>query len=259
MLEKKKIILYYFSGTGNTLLVARKIQETFQSQAYEVELRKIIKVIQEREVDLPDDCHIGIVVPVALQSTFPIVWDFVEKLPSGKNRKIFLADTMEAYSGGIVGPMKKILQKKGYQCIGACEFKMASSMQKSSQKIENDKKKNKEALPQAEAYVYALISEKTKWKRIPILSDAMRSISKGKLIWIKNSEGIHTEDDLCIQCKLCEKNCPMQAIHFENNHMIINHKICISCMRCANYCPKHAIMLGKKPIIQKKVVQINEL
>lgn len=259
MLEKKKIILYYFSGTGNTLLIARKIQETFEGQAYEVELRKIIEQIKAKEIDVPMDCHLGIVVPVALQSTFPIIWDFIERLPEGKDRKIFLADTMESYSGGIVGPMKKILQRKGYQCIGAYEFKMASSMQKSSQEREHDKKKNKAALPLAETYVHALISEQTKWKRIPIASDVMRFISRGKLIWVKVSEGIHTDEDLCIQCKLCEKKCPMQAIHFENNHMGINHNLCISCMRCVNYCPKNAIMIGKKPIVQKKVVSINEL
>jgi len=35
---------------------------------------------------------------------------------------------MEAYSGGIVGPVKKVLQSKGYSCIGAKELKMTSSM-----------------------------------------------------------------------------------------------------------------------------------
>ncbi len=124
MLLRKPIMIYYFSGTGNTFLVASKMKEAFENEKYVVTLRKIpISGV----VELENNCHLGIVVPVAIQSTFPIVWDFIERLPKGNMRQVFFADTMETFSGGIVGPMKKSLEAKGYRCIGACEFKMATS------------------------------------------------------------------------------------------------------------------------------------
>lgn len=249
-------MIYYFSGTGNTLLIARKMKEAFENQKYFVTLKKIS--ISEA-VELEDDCHLGIVVPVAIQSTFPIVWDFIDRLPEGNRRQVFLADTMETFSGGIVGPMKKSLEAKGYRCIGAYEFKMATSMQTTEKKAEMGKEKNKIALLKAEKYVQSLINEKTKWKRIPVLSDAMRSISKGRSIWKKTSESIRIDHTLCTKCRMCEKYCPVNAIQLTDQHMKIQHKKCISCMRCVNYCSQNAFTLGEKHVIQKKVVKVNEL
>lgn len=45
----------------------------------------------------------------------------------------------------------------------------------------------------------------------------------------------------CIGCKICEKNCPVQAITVENNLAVINYEKCISCGICAQKCPKKII------------------
>jgi len=256
MLSRKPIVLYYFSGTGNTLLIARKTKEAFEKQNYNVVLRKITEYTQG---DLEQDCHLGIVVPVAIQSTFPIVWDFINGLPIGDQRKVFLADTMESFSGGIVGPIKKSLEAKGYQCIGASEFKMATSMQTSEKKVQIGKEKNKKSLRRVEEYVQSLIEERSKWRRMPGLSDIMRMISKDRLIWTKTSKRITVNDSRCIQCRVCEKYCPVGAIHLINHEIEMQYNHCISCMRCVNYCPKNAFKLGGKHVAQKQVVKVNEL
>lgn len=46
----------------------------------------------------------------------------------------------------------------------------------------------------------------------------------------------------CIGCKICEKNCPADAIKVENNHAVIDGKKCIGCGLCAEKCPKKIIM-----------------
>lgn len=249
-------MMYYFSGTGNTLLVARRMKEAFENQKYLVTLKKISI---SGDVELENDCHLGIVVPVAIQSTFPIVWDFIDRLPEGNMRQVFFADTMETFSGGIVGPMKKSLEAKGYKCIGAYEFKMATSMQTTEKKAEMGKEKNRIALLNAEEYVQSLIDGRTKWKRIPVLSDAMRFTSKGRSIWTKTSESIMIDHALCTKCRMCEKFCPVNAIRLTDQRMEIQYRQCISCMRCVNYCPQNAFTLGKKHVIQKKVAKVNEL
>lgn len=256
MLSRKPISIYYFSGTGNTLLIARKIKKSFEEQNYEVTLKSITEY---SALDLESDRHLGIVVPVAIQSTFPIVWDFIDNLPEGNGRKVFFADTMESFSGGIIGPMKKKLEAKDYSCIGAKEFKMGSSMQTSKKKAEMGKEKNKSSLLEVEEYVHSLINESAQWKRIPVLSDAMRMISKDRSIWTKNSENINVDEERCIKCRVCEKNCPVGAIHLVEHHIKIQNEKCISCMRCVNYCPKNAFKLGGKRVIQNQVVKVSEL
>lgn len=61
--------------------------------------------------------------------------------------------------------------------------------------------------------------------------------SKDKGIDTKNSCKVG-----CISCKLCEKNCPSDAIHVENNVAVIDYKKCTSCGACADKCPRHIIV-----------------
>lgn len=42
----------------------------------------------------------------------------------------------------------------------------------------------------------------------------------------------------CVQCGVCAKNCPVQAI--DPATLSANTKKCISCMRCVKQCPHHA-------------------
>lgn len=51
----------------------------------------------------------------------------------------------------------------------------------------------------------------------------------------------------CIACKICEKNCPFDAIHVIDNIAIIDYDKCKSCGICANKCPKNVIT-GKRPV-----------
>ncbi|MDO4619135.1 MAG: 4Fe-4S binding protein [Lachnospiraceae bacterium] len=45
----------------------------------------------------------------------------------------------------------------------------------------------------------------------------------------------------CIACRLCEKNCPADAIHVTDNRAVINQKRCIACGMCASKCPRGVI------------------
>ncbi len=47
------------------------------------------------------------------------------------------------------------------------------------------------------------------------------------------------EGNRCINCGLCAKQCPAQAINKENLK-VTNGKKCISCMRCVVKCPQSA-------------------
>jgi flavodoxin len=117
----KTVDFYYFSGTGNTLLIVKKMEYTFSQNGVKVNLYRI-------EDSKPDDVNlehtIGLGFPIAELSTYDFVWNFVKLLPEALGTNIFMVATFGGISGGVVGSMRKILIKKGYTPIGAEEIIM---------------------------------------------------------------------------------------------------------------------------------------
>lgn len=235
---KSSIIdIYYFSGTGNTLLMVKKLAEILRAYDKQVNLFKI-EHTDPNKINL--DHVIGLAFPVAVFSTYPFVWNFIENLPTGDNAEVFMLDTMAGFSGGIVGPLKKILLSKHYLPIGACELIMPSNygiMIPNSEKI---LKKTTVAENKIKKYAKALIEKKAKWQRISLISDLISFLSKMPQPWQTIGKCLSFDYDKCIKCKLCAKICPVAAIQTLDLPVITER--CVACMRCIACCPKHAIL-----------------
>jgi len=59
---------------------------------------------------------------------------------------------------------------------------------------------------------------------------------------------IEIEKDGCIECGLCEKNCPMniKLLSYMKNDQRILSTECIACQQCVNICPENIIRYTKK-------------
>lgn len=63
--------------------------------------------------------------------------------------------------------------------------------------------------------------------------------------WFYVSPRAFRVDQKCTSCGLCEKNCPVSAVHLsEEGHPVWNQS-CIHCMACLHGCPVNAISYGK--------------
>ena len=70
---KKIIDLYYYTGTGNTLIILKEMVKVFKKNNLKVNIFGI------EDVDpgsIRTDRTIGLAFPVAFQSTFDFIWDF---------------------------------------------------------------------------------------------------------------------------------------------------------------------------------------
>lgn len=241
-MKMEKVDLYYFSGTGNTFLVVKKMIETFQKNGIETNMFKIEDSSPE-EVNL--NHTIGLGFPIAELSTYEFVWKFIKSLPETERTEIFMVDTLGGFSGGIVGPLREIVKKKGYHPIGACEIIMPPNIFY-IQDEETCKKKVNKGLEKAEKYAEALIKRKTKWGRVPLLSDAMYYTS---LIGLKMTEtnlnqkllDLNPDKEKCSKCEICSRLCPIDNIIIDEDGFPKHLLHCEYCLRCTSFCPKKAI------------------
>ena len=261
---RKNINIYWFSGTGNTLHILQIFTAFLEKQGYSVELAAMENT---PEPEINSDKTIGLFFPVALQGTYPVVLDFINRLPdvSGSTEipGIFMADTLAMYSGGIKGPLKKTLNKKGYKTIGAAEIIMPSNLMRKKENAERKKSIIEKAEKQIIQFAEDLISGKSEWKDIPVFSDLMSSISRSSASWnfVRNHFPMKVDNSTCTRCRICEKNCPTQSWEYDskNNVMLWNKENCIFCLRCFSYCPEHSISYTNKQFVQNRGVPAGEI
>ena len=56
----------------------------------------------------------------------------------------------------------------------------------------------------------------------------------------------HVDPDICRGCRVCEKVCPVYAIHVTNRKAAVEEPDCRGCANCADRCPFHAITMVKR-------------
>lgn len=237
----KNVDFYYFSGTGNTLLIVKKMEHTFSQNGVKVNLYRI-------EDSKPDDVNlehtIGLGFPIAELSTYDFVWNFIKSLPETRETHIFMVATFGGISGGVVGSIRKILIKKGYTPIGAEEIIMPPNIFY----IQNEKicsAKVEKGIKKAEEYSMALMSGKSKWDRGSVFSNVAYYISMAGLKLTEasvNQKLIHmrTDNEKCTKCGMCVKLCPVGNIDIKKEYPEHGFR-CRYCLRCTSFCPTKAI------------------
>jgi Pyruvate/2-oxoacid:ferredoxin oxidoreductase delta subunit len=186
---------------------------------------------------------LGLAFPVACNSTYPLVWRFLEGLPAAGGTRVFMVDTLAGSSGGIVGPLKKLLLRKGYQPVGAAEIRMPCNIfyvagDALNQRLVQD------GLAAAGRFAADLLAGTAQWGRVPVASDLMEGISRGVLrLWrwqpSQRLFRFRVDADRCTECGLCARLCPVRNIQMQGSPEF--GLKCQYCMRCVSFCPAQAI------------------
>ncbi|MDD3050382.1 MAG: EFR1 family ferrodoxin [Candidatus Cloacimonetes bacterium] len=255
-MRNKNIDLYFFSGTGNTYQVAKKMQEVFIKNKCTVNLFRMEKI---QPASINTDNTIGFAFPVAFQSTYPFIWKFFSELPTVNGTEVFVVDTMGIMSGGVIGPLKSLLKRKGYYCIGAKEIVMPSNFRKSQKSEKKIKEISAKGIFDAQIFAHDLVYNQTKWIRIPFLSDVVKSVSSSGFVWnsLKKHISPKLDEVKCIKCGLCYRLCPVDNINMHEFPDFGDN--CQYCQRCFAYCPTGAIYFKGIKLEKYKNAEVNEV
>lgn len=238
-----KILICYFSGTGNTKRVVDKFASCLEEKGNSVVVRRVELPFNENleEFDL-----LGFGYPVHAFNAPKIMLDFVKKLPKlTKVKEAFILNTSgEPLKLNNISSIKltSLLKKKNiavnnefhyvmpYNIIFRHTDKMAFRMWDTAQKIiPLDVKK-------------LLNGEKTKLKKV-FLGRPVAHLMRIEH-WGGRFNGKHYKMlPECVKCGCCVNICPTKNITIENGELKFGKK-CIMCMRCSFLCQKNAIKIG---------------
>ncbi|MHA1647237.1 MAG: EFR1 family ferrodoxin [Promethearchaeota archaeon] len=260
-----KVLILYFSGTGNTHYVASYLYQKLSEKNLPIEL-----LMEPIENVLPETVHDFDIVcfgfPVFALGPPDYVKDYINSIPSLENTEnqekgLFLFCTKGLAAGNANRRAFKLWQPKGYHFFGSTSVLMPGTdglamLKDNSSYIKRALKKDYDHLAKADKFLELLVStinligngEKiSEIERKPpfIIVDTLLGWSF-RLLYIiiaKFMKKKYWVDENCSRCGLCVKICPEQNITLEEDGIhFADH--CTLCLRCIHQCPQKAIQLG---------------
>jgi ferredoxin/flavodoxin len=243
------IPIVFFSSSGNTRYIAQLISNGLKFAKFDTELIPF-NSLEKKELNFNEINVIGIGAPIYAMSFTLNIIDWVKKIPrTHKKIKFFLFDTNAGIPGYAIKNMRKLLEQKKFEFIGALEVTVPtrdSVFEMSFFKYVNWSRKNIERSFQFGIKLSKIIrmGEGTlNWslKSMPfakIYSAYFKVLERPLYKVFSHFFGFYTTK--CISCRTCEKECPVKAITF-NIQPIINPNKCIFCFRCTRNCPSNAL------------------
>lgn len=235
--------IYYFTGTGNTLAVARSLA----AELGDTELIPIPKMVGQPEV-VADADRAGIAFPIYFVDMPGIVKEFVAKLRSTGRQYVFGIATCGERPGGALFSLKTLLKKKGMSLGAGFVFMMPENFI-GPVDLMGDAPYRQEKFTAAQnrvAAVAALIRERKLAVPEGNGSTVMRiggMITRILATNLYNTPRRLYATDKCNHCRTCERVCPVQNITMTENGVRWGSD-CTQCYACIHWCPTGAIEIG---------------
>jgi ferredoxin len=242
-----KTTIYYFSATGNSYEIARKISEKIKESS-------IISMnnIPSNESIGGSEESIGFVFPVYFLGLPRIVKRFIEKLNILYGTYCFAIANYGGAALNTLGMLEEILNAKGLSLSYAEKIMMPGNYivnypSFSSEKINHLLEKSNSKINKISLDIKEKVLNSVKQKAVLLSKTANNIIYKKVARW--DNKFYSTEK--CNNCGLCENICPVKNIKIENNHPVWLHH-CERCTACIQWCPEEAIQYGKQTIGRKR-------
>jgi ferredoxin/flavodoxin len=249
-----KVALFYFSGTGNTAVLAKFFKREFETRKWEPILVAIDRdLIESGNFKISDYDLIGLGYPVHAFNAPKIVYDFIKSLPDGNGIRTFTfkcpGDPL--LKAGSTHLVRNALTKKNYQV-----FHESLLVGPANVVIQYDNCLTRQLFLTAQKKINVRVDEIVNNTRrlqnnslflkagTKLFSDCetMGAREFGKRIRTNNA---------CTRCLKCIRICPEKNITLVNESIRFG-KQCTFCMRCIYSCPVDAISPGFAKFIKIK-------
>lgn len=236
------IHLYYFTGTGSSLSVARDLSNTLENTTL-VSIPQLGKAsLNNVEVDV-----IGFVFPVYYLTMPTIVEDFINRLTIPDKTYIFSIVTSAGDPGNTFADLNALLQAKGSTLNSGFSIPLADNsvaLSTSKEKYENRLNAYDDHIKR----IAKIIGNKGENFDEPISrrfgKTLYEHVTKFYLRKISQINKKSVDDKKCNKCEVCVNVCPTNNITLDEGGIAWSN-YCVECFGCIHGCHVNAITFGK--------------
>lgn len=247
--------LFYFSGTGNSLHIARELQKRLP----QTRIIPIAALLGRRMVKTDADT-VGFVFPVYFMTLPAPVRHFCEIVSFDSEAYTFsIATRLGTYSVANLN-VERILKKKGHTLHARLTLTMAKNTPTGLAPGKGDRKWIEKISPENISrlekrvqtnldMVQDIVLSKQRYpsKSFPnpfsrLLERIMDSLTRN----MREQVGYYA-DSTCIKCGTCAKVCPSTTCRMHEGRPVWHPEVgCFYCFACFNFCPVQAILIKEK-------------
>lgn len=236
-------MILYFTGTGNSGLIARRLSELLGDEAVRLEYPFV------KKITTADKGRIIWVFPIYSWGIPPVVKKLISEIEIASEVEHFMVCSCGDDIGKTAEDWRKLLKRRGWRPIGTWSVQMPNiyvllpGFNTDSKFIEHEK------LVAANARIEVVARGIKHSARVD-------DVVKGSVPWIKSrilrplfvrflmSPRPFHSDEHCTGCGKCARNCPMRNIEMKSSKPLWG-KRCALCLECYHCCPVHSVCYGR--------------
>ncbi len=239
-----KVRLYVYTGTGNSLWIARRLAQELRETT--LEFMSCLSSDFEVEGD-----RVGMIFPVHIWGLPNHVIQFVHHLQIKPGAYLFALAVNAGQPAATLLQLQKLMSMRQWPLSLGYSIVLPSNYIPwgGPGPIETQQQLFREAEKKVKVIANAILRGEQKrvdrgplWQNILfswIYRMSFRQVCKmDKKFWV---------DDKCNSCGICFKVCPAQNIEMLNEKPVWLHR-CEQCLACIQWCPQESIQYGKKTI-----------
>ena len=237
-------MILYFSGTGNSKYVARRMADALHEPLCNMNDR--IKAGDTAPVETGE--RLIIVTPTYAWRIPRIVREWLMKTALTGAKQAWFVMTCGGEIGNADKYNRTLCQEKGLTCMGTAQLVMPENYiaMFNAPQAEEARQITARAEPDIDRAIAAIAAGENFPPTRNNLSDRFMSGPVNPIFYsffVKAKA--FTASDACVGCGQCAVRCPMNNITLQNERPVWGSQ-CTHCMACICYCPTEAIEYGKK-------------